>query len=294
MLTPSGARWPRRAAPADKRLYAIRDVTATVESLDLITASILSKKLAAGLDALVLDVKCGSGAFMATAEDARALAGSLVGVANGAGCPTAALITDMKEPLASAAGNALEVWNACACLTGHEVDPRLWDVTVALGGEALALAGLAPSSAEGAARIGDALQSGAAANRFGRMVSALGGPADFMDRFSEHLPRAPVIRDAPPTMDGIVQRIDARAIGLAVIELGGGRRLASDDIDHSVGFDRIAGVGAYVDGDSPPARIHAATEDAADRAEAALIAAYQIGERAPVEADLILDRIGKG
>ena len=133
-------------APADKRFYAIRDVTATVESIDLITASILSKKLAAGLDALVLDVKCGSGAFMATQGDARALAESLVQVANGAGCRTSALITDMNQPLASAAGNALEVANAANFLTGDAIDPRLWQVTVAQGGELLMLGGLAATA----------------------------------------------------------------------------------------------------------------------------------------------------
>jgi len=281
-------------APADRRLYAIRDVTATVESIDLITASILSKKLAAGLDALVLDVKCGSGAFMATPEDARELATSLVQVANGAGCRTAALMTDMNEPLASAAGNALEVWNACACLTGEEVDPRLWDVATALGGEALALAGLAADARQGSAAVADALQSGQAAERFGRMVAALGGPSDFMERFGEHLPRAQVVRDVPPSADGIVRRIDARAIGLSVIELGGGRRLAIDTINPSVGFDRLAGIGAFVDGDFPLARVHAATEDAADRAAEALAAAYVIGDEAPEAPDLILGRIGEG
>ncbi|RMH46539.1 MAG: thymidine phosphorylase, partial [Alphaproteobacteria bacterium] len=182
-------------APADRRLYAIRDVTATVESIDLITASILSKKLAAGLDALILDVKCGSGAFMREEDAARSLAQSLVDVARGAGCPTAALITDMDAPLASAAGNALEVANAAAFLTGAEIDGRLWDVTVALGGALLALAGLAEDAGAGAARIAQAFESGAAAERFGKMVAALGGPADFLDRFAEILPRAPVIRD---------------------------------------------------------------------------------------------------
>ena len=168
-------------APADKKLYAIRDVTGTVESVDLITASILSKKLASGLDALILDVKCGNGAFMATPEDADELARSLVQVANGAGCRTSALLTDMNEPLASAAGNAVEMANACAFLTGHEVDPRLWDVTVALGGEALALAGVTPDAEIGRLKISESIETGAAAEKFGRMVAELGGPADFMD-----------------------------------------------------------------------------------------------------------------
>ena len=279
-------------APADRKLYAIRDVTGTVESIDLIVASILSKKLAAGLEALVLDVKAGSGAFMATEAEARALAEALVEVANGAGCRTAALLTDMSEPLASAAGNALEVANACAFLTGHEIDAKLWDVTVALGGEALALGGLAADATEGARRVADAFESGRAAERFGRMVAALGGPADFVERFAEHLPAAPVVRDVAPARGGIVTRIDARALGLAVIELGGGRRRASDVVDPRVGFDRLAGLGAHVSADAPLGRVHAASVEAAERASAALRAACEVGEGAPAVPEPVLGRVG--
>jgi thymidine phosphorylase len=279
-------------APADKRFYGIRDVTGTVESVDLITASILSKKLAAGLDALVLDVKVGSGAFMATADDARALAESLVLVANGAGCRTAALITDMNEPLASAAGNALEVANAAKFLTGAEINPRLWDVTVALGGEALALAGLAESDAEGRGKIAAAFESGRAAEIFGRMTTALGGPADFLERFAEYLPVAAVTRDVFAETEGFVTSIDARAIGLAVVELGGGRRRAEDAIDYAVGFDHLVGIGASVDGDWPLGRVHAATDEAADAAAARLRAACVVGPEAPLAADEIHGRIG--
>jgi thymidine phosphorylase len=278
-------------APCDRKLYAIRDVTATVESVDLITASILSKKLAAGLDALVLDVKCGSGAFMATPAEADALARSLVAVANGAGCRTAALLTDMNEPLASAAGNALEVANACAFLTGAEIDPRLWDVTVALGGEALALAGLARDAAAGRRAVAEAFESGRAAERFARMVAALGGPADLLERFAEILPRAPVVRDVAPARDGVVTAIDARAIGLAVIGLGGGRRRVADRIDPAVGFDRLAGLGAHVSPDAPLGRVHAATVEAAERAAAALRAACAIGDGAPEVPEPVLGRI---
>jgi thymidine phosphorylase len=279
-------------APADRRLYAIRDVTATVESVDLITASILSKKLAAGLDALVLDVKCGSGAFMATPDEAMALARSLVDVANGAGCRTSSLMTDMNEPLASAAGNALEVANACAFLSGHEIDARLWDVTVALGGEALALGGLAADAAVGARRIADALQSGRAAERFDAMVAALGGPSDLVERFAEILPAAPVIRDVAPARPGVVEAIDARAIGLAVIGLGGGRRRVEDAVDPRVGFDRLAGLGAHVDAETPLARVHAADDAAAEAAMQALRAAYTVGDVAPDPPEPVLRRIG--
>ena len=278
-------------APADRRLYAIRDVTATVESLDLITASILSKKLAAGLDALALDVKCGSGAFMARRADAEALARALVSVAEGAGCRTSALITDMDEPLASAAGNALEVANACAFLTGHEIDQRLWDVTVALGGEALALGGLAADAEAGRAMIARAFEGGAAAERFSRMVAALGGPADFLDRFAEHLPRAAYVADVEAPRAGVVTAIDTRAVGVAVIALGGGRRRAEDAIDASVGFDRLAGLGAHVGPGDPLARVHARDAGAAEAAAQALAAAYAVGDKAPEPPEPVLTRI---
>ncbi|MEX2518049.1 MAG: thymidine phosphorylase [Paracoccaceae bacterium] len=279
-------------APADRILYAIRDEVGAVESIDLITASILSKKLAAGLDALVLDVKCGSGAFMADQAAAEGLARSLVEVANGAGCRAGAYITDMAEPLASAAGNALEVSNACAFLTGHEMDARLWDVTVALGGAALALAGLVTDRAAGRARIADAFESGRAADKFSHMVAALGGPGDFLDRHAHHLPKAPVVRDVVTEGDGFVTAIDARAIGLAVIGLGGGRGRASDLIDPSVGFDQLAGIGAAAGPGAPIARVHAADASAADAAAAALIAAYTIGPRPAAPADPVLRWIG--
>ena len=168
-------------APADKRFYAIRDVTATVKSVPLITASILSKKLAAGLQSLVLDVKLGNGAFMARSRDATELATSLVEVANGAGLSTTALITGMNEPLASAAGNAVEVANAMDFLTGRYCDRRLLAVTLALAAEMLQSAGIAGSNREGIARATEALESGKAAQTFGRMVAALGGPTDFVE-----------------------------------------------------------------------------------------------------------------
>jgi thymidine phosphorylase len=279
-------------APADRRLYAIRDVTGTVESVDLITASILSKKLAAGLRGLVLDVKCGSGAFMATPEDAQALAESLVRVANGAGCRTSALMTDMNEPLASAAGNALEVANACAFLSGHEIDPRLWDVTVALGAELLALSGLAEDAAEGRRAVTAAFESGRAADRFNAMSRALGGPGDIVERFAEILPAAPVIRDVAPLRDGFVAAIDTRALGVAVIELGGGRRRAADAVDPRVGFDRLAGIGVHVSARAPLGRVHAATVEQAAAAARALQACYTVGDAAPEQIDPVLRRIG--
>ena len=279
-------------APADKRLYAVRDVTATVESVPLITASILSKKLAAGLGALVLDVKCGGGAFMADLERARELAVSLVEVAGGAGLPARAVVTDMNEPLASAAGNALEVANAIDFLSGREVDPRLWDVTVALGAEMLVLGGLARDAAHGAERMGEVFASGAAAERFARMVRALGGPGDLLDKPERHLPRAPVVRRVEA--EGTVLAVDARAVGLVVVELGGGRTRAQDPVDPAVGLNELAPIGQPLDGNGAPlAVIHARSEDAADRAEAALRAAYSLGDAREVEdRPTVIERVG--
>jgi thymidine phosphorylase len=279
-------------APADRRLYAIRDVTATVESIDLITASILSKKLAAGLEALVLDVKCGSGAFMKSMGEAEALARSLVTTAQGAGCMTSALITDMSQPLATAAGNALEVIEVMETLTGTSVNTALWDVTVALGGEVLALAGLAADAEDGAGRVAQALDSGAAAEAFGRMVVAQGGPADFVDRWPDRLPSAPVMLEVPALDDGYVVEIDGQALGQAVVYLGGGRLREGDRVNPSVGLSDLAGIGEEAGAGVPLAMVHAVTEDAAKAAVRAVQAAYRIAGAAPDEPALVQKRIG--
>jgi thymidine phosphorylase len=278
-------------APADKRLYAIRDITATVESVPLITASILSKKLAAGLGGLVLDVKLGCGAFMTRSREARALAQSLVDVANGAGLPTSALITDMDEPLASAAGNALEVANAVDFLSVRRRDGRLLQVTSALAAEMLVLAKLAPTQASGLAQAAQALNSGAAAERFGRMVSLLGGPADFIERSTHHLPPAPVIRPVEAAQDGFVASVATREIGLAVVALGGGRRKPDDLVDAAVGFSGLMPIGAQVARGEPLAFVHAQTADAAERAAEALRAAVKLGSSRPKPGKVILRRV---
>lgn len=280
-----------RLAPADKRLYAIRDVTGTVESIDLITASILAKKLAAGLGGLVLDVKVGSGAFLPGLEQARALAHSLVDTANGAGCRTSALITDMDRPLALTAGNALEVAEVMDTLTRRAPTARLVDLTCALGGEVLAHCGLAVDAETGAQKIRATLDSGAAAERFGQMVAAQGGPADFVANYARLLPAAPVIRDVPAPASGIVAAIDTRAVGTAVVHLGGGRLKGGDAVDPRVGFSDLAAPGAQVGPGAPLARVHAASDAAAEAAIAALQAAYRLG-RAPAPQPLVLERIG--
>jgi thymidine phosphorylase len=278
-------------APADQRLYAIRDVTATVESIPLITASILSKKLAAGLSALVMDVKTGSGAFMTTREDARALAQSLASVATGAGLPTVALITDMNEPLASAAGNALEVLNAVDYLTGARRDARLHEVTMALAAEPLVARGLACDLDAAHAALQRALDSGAAAEKFERMVAALGGPVDFLANARRLLPQAPCVEAAPAPRSGFVARIDTRALGLAVVELGGGRRRSADAVDPAVGLDRLAGLGAQVGPERPLARIHARDPSAAAAAAARIAAAYEIADVAPAREPAVKERL---
>ena len=277
-------------APADKRLYAIRDVTGTVESIDLITASILSKKLAAGLDALILDVKAGSGAFMGTVDEARALAQSLVKTANGAGCKTAALVTDMSQPLAPAAGNALEVVEVMEALTAPK-NSRLIELTLALGAELMVLAGMDTAPEVAAVKLRDALQSGQAAEVFEQMVTALGGPSDFATSWRGRLPEANVIREIAAPTGGVINAIDGHAVGLAVVALGGGRQRVSDRIDPSVGFSDIATLGTQVTKGDPIARLHAGSEKAAVAAERAFKKAVSIG--APIDpVPLLIDRVG--
>ncbi len=280
-------------APADRRLYAIRDVTATVESLDLITASILSKKLAAGLDALVMDVKFGSGAFMQRLPDAEALAESIVTVSKGAGLPAVALLTDMNEVLGASAGNALEMRECLAILRGEPADPRLYEVTVALAVELLVLGGLAPDAGAGRAMADRAVTSGAAAERFARMVAALGGPADLLERPDRHLDRAPIVRPLFAAETGFVSAIDTRGVGMAVVALGGGRTRTTDAIDFAVGFDAVAGLGQAVGpGGHPLAILHARTEAQADEAERRLRAAVTVADSAPARGPLIAKRLG--
>jgi thymidine phosphorylase len=279
-------------APADRRFYAIRDVTATVESIPLITASILSKKLAAGLQALVLDVKAGNGAFMARNRDAAALATSLVEVANGAGMATTALITDMSEPLASAAGNALEVVNAVDVLTGRTREPRLREVTLALAAEMLVAARLSGSQVEGETMARRALDSGSAANVFDRMVAALGGPTDFVAKCRRHLPVAPIIRPVPSLAAGYVTSVDTRAVGVAVVALGGGRVRPGDAIDPAVGLSALVSVATEMRAGEPLAMVHARDEATAAGAIAAVQAAYAIGEKRPPRRKAVLRHVG--
>jgi thymidine phosphorylase len=267
-----------RIAPADRKLYAIRDITSTVESIDLITASILSKKLAGGVETLVLDVKVGSGAFMKTMQDAEALARSLVQTSQGAGNATSALITDMNQPCVPSVGNALEIMEVMLALTEPDPDSIISILTAELGGELLRLAGMAERRHEGVQMVQDALASGAAAERFGRMVAAKGGPKDFVERWRDRLPAAPVVREVKAARDGYLSAIDGETVGLAVVRLGGGRLRAGDRIDPSVGLSDVAMLGDRVAVGEPLAIVHAATEDDAEAAIAALGAGFEIGD----------------
>ncbi len=278
-------------APADGKLYAVRDVTATVDSVPLITASILSKKLAAGLETLVLDVKIGSGAFMTSQEEAETLARSLVEVANGAGVKTSALITDMNQPLADAAGNVVELRNCLDFLKGSKAGTRLETVVLAFASEMLVQAGIAKETVEAEGKARDALASGKAAEIFGRMVHGLGGPADLLENPDRYLVSAPVQKPVLAVADGWLGACDARAIGMSVIDLGGGRRRPQDKIDHRVGFGDILPLGTKVSRGDRIATIHAADEASAEKAEADLSANYRIVETAPDLPPVIVSRI---
>jgi thymidine phosphorylase len=276
-------------APADKRFYSIRDTTATVESVAMITGSILSKKLSAGLDALVMDVKVGSGAFMPSFDKSVELAESIVKVGNGAGTRTSAILTDMNESLGPVAGNALEVRLAMDYLTGRSRPARLHQVTMALCAEMLVIGGLAASDTEARAKLQAALDSGEAAERFSRMVSALGGPADLVDRPDAYLGQAPVIVPVPSTHAGFATATDCRSLGLAVVSLGGGRRRPEDTIDFAVGLSGLVELGTQVAAGQPLAMVHARTESAALQAVREVQAAYRFGA-APAAANPVTYR----
>ena len=278
-------------APADRRLYAIRDITATVESVPLITASILSKKIAAGLEALVMDVKVGNGAFMPTTDDARALARSILSTAGAAGLRTSAILTDMNECLGTTAGNALEVAEAMRYLRGDARERRLDDVVLSLTAEMLRLSGIESDADIARSRCEDAVTSGRAAEVFNRMVAGLGGPPDFVAHHEQHLPVAatqvPVFADA----SGFVAAIDTRTLGNAVVELGGGRRTIDESLDRSVGLSDVAAIGAAVDGERPLAIVHARSSRDAEKSARTLRQAFTIDVMPPSRSPVIVESL---
>jgi thymidine phosphorylase len=278
-------------APADKRLYAVRDVTSTVDSMDLITASILSKKLAAGLQGLVLDVKVGSGAFMKDLEQAQMLAGALAKTANASGCKTTAIISDMSQPLVPSLGNALEVAEVMRVLTGQTEGPIV-SVCAALGGVLLANAGLAADVQQGADAICNAIRDGRAAERFGMMIAEMGGPLQFVENWNRFLPEATIIGEIPAPEAGYVSAIDGEALGMAVVALGGGRMLETDQINTAVGLSEVVRLGVKVAKGDPLAVIHAVRSEDAERAARAVRSAITLTAKPVKSPDLILERVG--
>jgi thymidine phosphorylase len=278
-------------APADRRLYAIRDVTATVESIPLISASILSKKLAAGLEGLVMDVKTGSGAFMDDPAKARMLAKTLVGIGQGAGLPITALLTDMDEVLGTTVGHALEMDETVAYLTGGPREARLHECSLALVSEMLLLGRLVGSVEEGRAKAQASLDNGSAAEFFSRMVAALGGPSDYLQNYAGYRMSAKVVRPFRSPRAGFIAGMDCRAVGVAAIGLGGGRRKASDVIDLTVGFSDFRTVGTKLAEGDPICLVHARNTMEADAAIAELTEAVRLSDEAPLQQPVVSARI---
>jgi len=278
-------------APADKRFYGIRDVTATVESIDLITASILSKKLAAGMDALVMDVKAGDGAFMPTYEESRALAESIVKVANGAGTQTTALITNMDQVLARSAGNAVEVREAVKYLSGEYRDTALHEVTMALCAEMVVSAKLADTLESARNKLQSVLDDGSALKKFADMVTALGGPADFIEKMEDYLPKAPLVLPLNSAQTGFIQEIKTRDLGVAVVKLGGGRSRADQKIDHAVGLDKIVKPGEPITAGEPLLYVHVQNQEQFDQVEQMLRDAISIADTACKPLDPVFETI---
>jgi len=278
-------------APADRRLYAIRDVTATIESIPLITASILSKKIAAGLDGLVMDVKAGSGAFMTSVERAGKLAKSIIGTAATAGLKTHALITDMNEVLGQTAGNAVEIAESIEFLTNKHRESRLNEVVAALCAEMLVLSGVEKDHSAARGKVETAITSGEAAETFSRMVAELGGPADFLDKYTEYLPKAAICKPVQPSEKGYLAGTDAHAIGNAIIEIGGGRQQLGDELDLAVGICDFPKIGDMVGPDRPLGVVHAASEEDADLAARLIREACTISADQPAERPVIYEKL---
>ena len=265
-------------APADKRLYAIRDVTGTVESIDLITASILSKKLAAGLEGLVIDVKCGNGAFMQDFSEASTLAKSLVAVSNESGCKTTALVTDMNQPLSQSIGNSLEVLAAIDILNGSSKDYRLLEVTNSLGVSILCSSNICKNKKEAQSLISSVFSSGKAAEKFSQMISELGGANDFFEKPKNYLTPSNIQKNVCCKKSGYVKKINTKNLGNILILLGGGRQKVEDDIDFSVGMKLLIELGTYVERNQPICTLYARDEETFNIAEKEIIESFEIGE----------------
>ncbi len=280
-----------RLAPADKKIYAVRDVCATVESVPLITASILSKKLAAGLDYLIMDLKFGNGAFMENIDDGRKLARSIVDTAARAGTKTAALLTDMNQVLGSAAGNAVEVKEAVDYLKGATRDPRVHELTISLAAKLLVTADIFADTGMARTKLEEYLDSGKALEIFARMVTLLGGPADFTDRPEKYLPSAAVVKPVFPLAAGYVESMNTRNIGLGIIGLKGGRTTPEQKLDYATGYTGFCQIGDYVDEQTPLAFVHAASEEdynfAADVLQRNIVTSFDKPALPPLIAEVV-------
>ena len=265
-------------APADKVIYGVRDVTATVESIPLITASILSKKLAAGLDGLVMDIKTGNGAFADNLDFARDMGNCIIEVAKKFEMNTSAIITDMNQPLGGTVGNTLEIIEVIDYLKCVRQESRLHEVVLTLAAEMLTVAGLVDSTDDGFQKAKEVLDSGKAAETFEKMVSELGGPNSILENTDSHFESASVVKPILAFQSGFISQINTRAVGLTVVELGGGRKKASDSIHHSVGLSNVLGLGTKVDVGQPLAIVHAQNEDQANIAINMVNDAYTISD----------------
>jgi len=269
-------------APADQRLYATRDVTATVESIDLITASILSKKLAASLDALVMDVKTGNGAFAAEMSMAQVLSQSISQVATGAGVPTRCLITDMNQVLGRSVGNAVEMMECIEFLLNPaQADERLVDLTLELAAHMLDLSGVADNLNDAKDKASAALNQGRAAQVFARMVAGLGGPPDLLEKPQHYLPQAPIVKPILASHSGYVCAMDVRAIGLSLVTLKAGRSKADDAIDYAVGLSGMVQIGDYIELGQPLAVAHVRNDNQLALINQELVNLIQLAPDAP-------------
>ncbi len=278
-------------APADKKLYAIRDVCATVESIPLITASILAKKLAAGLQYLVMDIKCGSGAFMENMQRASELAYSIVEVANEAGTKTSALLTDMNSVLGKTVGNALELTEAIEYLQGKKADERLDTVTMALCKELLINSGIAKDELEAEVKLRQSISTGAAYEHFCKMAEMLGADMDILDNYEQKKPQAPYVEAIYPETSGYVESIDTREVGLGVIMLGGGRTRPEQQINYTTGFTDFCQIGDKVNSKTPLCYIHAEDKEAIALVSEVVRKAIKISADAPTQTPIILRKI---
>lgn len=278
-------------APADKKIYALRDVCGTVESVDLITASILSKKLAAGLDCLVMDLKCGNGAFMDNIDKARVLAKSIVGVANAAGCKTKAVLTDMNQVLGKNVGNALEVQEAVDFLKGENVDTRLYAITMELCAELLMLSKVCANLEEAKSKLQKVLEGGYALEKFAKMVAELGGPKDFVENTQKYLPKANIIRPIYATQEGVVSAMNTRGVGLSIIEMKGGRITPEQKLDYATGYTEFCQIGQKVNNNIPLAIAHVQNEDQFTMAEKYLRDLISINNEKIVPSSEIIEKV---